>query len=510
MSSKILWALVGGFLVGVFVRSFVPLGLSVAGFALLLAATSALLAFLERSRAQSLIVISVVFVAFAGGMARMHMAMLTGDVVLTERVDSKVTLEGYVTAEPDVRDTGVRISLHVERLILAGTTSTSLSTSTIPVDAGVLALVPPHADISYGDNVRAVGTLRLPESFDTGLGRQFRYPEYLAKDGIAYQLAFAQIEKTDGNRGNILKAAAIRIKHAYLEGEALVLPEPEAGLAGGITVGDKRSIGKELTADFQRVSLVHMVVLSGYNITVVINAISYVLTSLPRFFQFGASGVVVLFFILMSGGAASAVRAGIMALIAVLARATGRAYLAGRILGVVAFLMVLWNPYELAFDPSFQLSTLATLGLISFTPMFAERLSWFTERFGVREIAASTLATQLTVLPLLLYQNGQLALVALPANILALLPVPFAMLASFIAAIGGMLFGSYAVPLAFPAYVLLAYIIGIAKFFAALPFAAVSVSAFSAWWMFGAYILMFAGRWYLQKREPGQTESVCP
>ena len=494
MPSNILWAIVGGFLLGVFARSFAPLGLLVVAFVFLLAVTSLVLALLDRNRAQSLIVISVVLVAFSGGLVRMHVATLTGDPVLTERVNSTVTLEGYVTAEPDIRDTGVRISLRVERLVLASTT--------IPVDAGVLALVPPHADVAYGDRVRATGTLRLPEAFDTGLGRQFRYPEYLAKDGIGYQLAFAQIQKTEGNEGNFLKAAAIRIKQTYLEGEAAVLPEPEAGLAGGITVGDKRSIGKDLTADFQRVSLIHMVVLSGYNITIVINAIAYMLTSLPRFFQFGASGFIVLFFVLMSGGAASAVRAGAMALIAVLARATGRSYLAGRILGVVAFLMVLWNPYELAFDPSFQLSTLATLGLISFTPMFSQRLTWFTERFGVREIAASTLATQLTVLPLLLYQNGQLSLVALPANLLALLPVPFAMLASFIAAIGGVLFGSYAVPLALPAYVLLAYIIGIAKFFAALPFAAVSISTFSAWWMFGAYTLLFGGLFVYRSRHP--------
>lgn len=494
MASKILWAVVGGFLLGVFVRSFEAVGLSFAAFALLLSVASLLVALVERSRARQLVVISVALVALAGGIMRMHVATLTGDPTLTAQLDRKVTLEGYVSAEPDVRDTGVRVSMHVARLIFAS--------STIPVDAGVLIQVPPHADIAYGDMVRATGTLKLPEAFDTGLGRQFRYPEYLAKDGIGYQLAFAQIEKIDGNEGNFLKATAIRIKRAYLEGEAVVLPEPEAGLAGGITVGDKRSIGKKLTADFQRVSLIHMVVLSGYNITVVINAISYALASLPRFFQFGASGFVVLFFVLMSGGAASAVRAGAMALVAVVARVTGRSYLAGRILGVVASLMVLWNPYELAFDPSFQLSTLATLGLIAFTPIFVERLSWFTERFGVREIAASTLATQLTVLPLLLYQNGQLSLVALPANLLALVPVPFAMLASFIAAVGGMLFGSYAVPLAYPAYILLAYIIGVAKFFAALPFAAVSVSAFSAWWMFGAYALMFGGLWLMKKARP--------
>jgi hypothetical protein len=75
------------------------------------------------------------------------------------------------------------------------------------------------------------------------------------------------------------------------------------------------------------------------------------------------------------------------------------------------------------------------------------------------------------------------------------------MFASFIAAVGGMVFGSYAVPLALPAYAVLAYIISVAKFFAALPFAAVSVSAFSVWWMFGAYAIMFGIRWTLSRKE---------
>jgi competence protein ComEC len=244
-----------------------------------------------------------------------------------------------------------------------------------------------------------------------------------------------------------------------------------------------------------------MVVLSGYNITVVINAIARLLAWLPRTLRFGASGFGVAFFILMAGGAASAVRAGVMALLAMYARLSGRMFIALRALGVVAAGMVAWNPFTLAFDPSFQLSALATLGLVSFTPIFFEHMRWVPERFGLREIVASTLGTQLAVLPLLLFQNGNLSIVALPANLLALIPVPFAMTLSFVAAIAGMLFGSYAVVLAFPAYIVLAYIIGVAQLFASLPFASVSVAAFSVWWMFAAYALLFGGVWVMQKEK---------
>src|SRR5690606_22248100 len=105
----------------------------------------------------------------------------------------------------------------------------------------------------------------------------------------------------------------------------------------------------------------------------------------PRLLRFGVSGLVVAFFILMTGGAATAVRAGLMALLAVYARTSGRTFLALRALGFACLVMVLWNPYTLLFDPSFQLSALATAGLILFTPLFAAHLTWVSPKWGIRE-----------------------------------------------------------------------------------------------------------------------------
>jgi competence protein ComEC len=284
-------------------------------------------------------------------------------------------------------------------------------------------------------------------------------------------------------------------------GEAAVLPEPEAGLAGGITVGDKRSIGTKLAADFQKVGLMQMVVLSGYNITVVANFAARLLVWTSRYVQCGAGIFVVIFFILISGGASSAVRAGLMAVLAMYARVSGRTYDSLRALAVTAFIMVAWNPFILAFDPGFQLSVLAMLGLTLFTPRIAAHCSWITERYALREIVSSTIATQLTVLPLLLYQDGTLSILAIPANILAMVPVPLAMLSSCIAAVGGMLLDAYAVPIAYPAYLLLDYIIAVARFFSSLPFSSVSVGIFSIWWVLVSYGALITGAWYIQKRK---------
>ena len=152
----------------------------------------------------------------------------------------------------------------------------------------------------------------------------------------------------------------------------------------------------------------------------------------------------------MTGFASASVRAAAMATIAVAGSATGRMYLAGRALLVVAAAMVVWNPFVLVYDPGFQLSVLATAGLIIFTPLIAPRLTFITSKFALREIAATTIATQLTVLPLLLYQNGQLPIYSLFANLLVLAAVPWAMLLSLFAALAGIILGPFAVIVAFP------------------------------------------------------------
>jgi competence protein ComEC len=494
---------VGGFLTGVFARSLLPIGIAYVFLAVLLACIALTAGFLGSVKLQSAIVGAVTLVSLASGIMRMDAATLSGDPHLTAALGTHVTLIGTVEREPDVRDNGVRISIDARELI-SGTT-------TIPVHAGILVEAPPHAAVRYGDEVRASGMLDLPQAFDTGPGRSFDYPDYLAVTGIEYLLSFADIHRTDANHdqniGMAVESFAIDAKQLYLAGEGAILPEPEAGLAGGITVGDKRSIGPELSAEFQKVGLLQIVVLSGYNITVVANFASALLAWSSRYFQFGAGIIVVVFFILISGGAASAVRAGLMAALAMYARLSGRTYDSLRGLAFAALVMIMWNPFTLVFDPGFQLSALAMLGLALFTPTFDSYLQWLPKRFALREIVATTLATQIAVLPLILYQDGLLTLLALPANVLSMIPVPLAMLSSFIASSAGIFFGTYAAPLAYPAYILLAYIIEVAHVFAGLPFASVMVGAFNAWWMFGAYALMFGGFLLLQKKKSGEVKS---
>ena len=309
--------------------------------------------------------------------------------------------------------------------------------------------------------------------------------------GVGYQLDFAELKEGNGFEGNSFVADAIWLKHLFVTGLEHSLPEPQSGLAGGITVGDKRALGKDLTQEFRTVSLVHIIVLSGYNITIVIAGVFWMLTRSPRTVRFGAGVCVALFFAVMTGFASASLRAALMALIAISGEWSGRIYRPDRALLVVAVGMLAWNPYLLVFDPGFQLSFLATAGLMAFSPTFLEWFSRVPEKWGLREILVTTSAAQIAVVPLLLYSSGNLSIVSLPANLLALVAVSPAMLVSLIAAIGGLILGPLAPIIGFPAYVLLSYILGIAHALSSIPFAAVMIPAFSAWLLVPIYAALF-------------------
>lgn len=494
---RVFWCFIGAFAFGVFLRSFWVLESWTCAFLALLSVSLVGIALLSPKHSRALVVSAIAIVAIAVGIGRMSMGIIRPHPVLDVLVGTNIIVEGVIVDAPDTREKSVRVPVKLEKF-----------ESGERIDAKILAIVPLHTDVIYGDRVRVEGTLQLPQVFETGEGRVFDYPSYLAKDGIRYEVAFAQVEMLSRGEGFFLKSWALASKQWYLDGLTASLSEPQAGLAGGITVGDKRGLGEELSDIFQTVSLTHIVVLSGYNIMIVIFALRWLLDYFhvgPRW-QFGIGVAVAVFFVLITGFASASVRAASMAVIALFGTLTKRTYLASRALGVVVLGMLLWNPYVLAFDPGFQLSILATAGLITLSPLVTKYLYRIPEVIGLREITASSISAQIAVVPLLLYQNGELSIYALPVNLLALIAVPFAMLFSAIAGVLGAFLGPIATIAGFPAYVLLSYIIFVADFFAALPFARITLPAFSFVSLIAVYAALVASAYLVtQKKGTGVT-----
>ena len=410
------------------------------------------------------LVCAVVLLGCMIGATRVMIVPTTIPETFLARLGTEVEFEGTVVAEPDIRETSQRITVEV----LEGSEAMRM-----------LVVVPLYPGVKYGDHVRVEGTLTRPEPFITDTGRTFRYDRFLAKDGIFVLVESASLETLAEGQGFNVRAMGLLIngKQVFQDGIANAIPEPGASLASGLITGGKQGLGKDLLDAFIVAGLVHIVVLSGYNVMIVAEGILRLFSFLPRRAGALIAMLTIALFVLAAGAGAASVRAGLMAGLGLVARATGRTYAVVRALLVVAFIMLLINPLLLAFDPGFQLSFIATLGLILFAPILEMRLMFISSQFW-RDILSATLAAQIFVLPLLLYQTGLFSLVSLPANLLVLPLVPVAMAFSAVAGGVGVLLPSFAPLVGLPAHFILSYILEVARLTSTLPLASVSVSQF--------------------------------
>jgi competence protein ComEC len=419
--------------------------------------------------------------AIAGAAAYSLIAPAPKTPELDALINTKAALSGVIVADPDIRETSAHLTLEVSKVAPAQSSKSLSSSSTaIIYDSGrktrVLVFTDRFTDVAYGDEVVVEGKLKKPEAFETDSDRTFDYPHYLLAHGITHQVSFPHITVLSHDNGNPVVASLISLKHFLLSGMQKALPEPESALLAGLLLGEKQSLGEKVTESFRNAGVVHIIVLSGYNVALVINAVLFIAQSfLPRVAALSTAGVAIVAFVIMTGASETTIRASIMALIVLLARFLHRPTDGIRILLIAAAGMALFNPYLVLFDLSYQLSILATLGLILFSDKIAKRIPAIPETLGLREIVSTTIATQITVLPLLILSVGQVSIVSLISNVLVLPAVPLAMLVGFISALLAPFLFILSLPFVAVSYAVLHYIIGVSVALGDIPLASVPV-----------------------------------
>lgn len=412
----------------------------------------------------------------------------------------RAVIEGVVVRDPDIREHSVRLTVRPDTLN---------SDLIYQVTANVIISADRFTEIVYGDRIKANGILGKPKPFETDSGRTFDYPMYLRAHGVSHEMNRTEVTVLESGKGNLVVGALLSVAHLLDAGIKRALPEPESALLGGLILGEKQSLGEDITNAFRRAGVVHIIVLSGYNVSLVIASVMFVANRfLRKQWALLIASLAIVAFAVMTGASETTLRASLMALIIILATALGRPAAGLRILLIAAAAMALWNPFLVLFDLSYQLSILATLGLILFSPEVAKRITFVTERLGLREIVATTIATQITVLPLLVLSIGAVSLVFLPANILILPLVPAAMLFGFIASVLVLISYALAFPFIAVAYGILAFVIKVATLFGSLPFASIAIPESWLWCVLAllaaCYAVLF---WRFFKRKEPQRGS---
>lgn len=308
--------------------------------------------------------------------------------IFTDNFDKKVTISGKVVSP--VVSSEYTFSFNLK-----------------PENQKFLVLIRTYDDpkVFFGDKIKVSGKLEKPKPFETNNGREFNYDTYLESQNI---LAIVSNSKTIliERPKYSLKRFLFSIQNNFKNSINKFVYGNEGALANGILLGDKNGFDKKIKDDFIRTGTIHIVALSGYNITIVAE---YITSILRQIFSFNISifgGILgIVFFVIMTGGSATAVRAGIMTIIVLVAKYTGRINIALRTLVTAGLIMILIEP-KVIFNISFQLSFLATFGVIVVAPKIIKYISFVTTQFGIRELLATTLGATIMVMPLIIFSTG--------------------------------------------------------------------------------------------------------
>jgi competence protein ComEC len=390
--------------------------------------------------------------------------------------DQTVQLPAVVVKAPEYRES-------YQRLIVSPTDFANQPGSKLLITSDV------YQKFIVGDEVLMRGKIKPIENFMGETGREFNYQNYLALQDVSAQIRFARLEHTGNFEPSIKRTLAI-LKGHYLNALSYKLPEPHSSLAGGITVGANDALGDQVDELFRRTGLTHIVVLSGYNVAIVILALSSALAFLPYWIAAGISFAGIWLFVFLVGASATIIRAGIMASIAVVSRLYGSEVSALGMLAAAVILMTINQPLITLYDPSFQLSVLATIGIIVVTPIIERYFKFVSPKLGLREIVVTTLATQITVIPWLVYLMGQFSIVSPLANVLVLPAVPWAMLGSFLTYVFSAVLPIFSSLFALISYGLLDYIFVISNNLGSWELASLTVSSLPFYLITIIYILI--------------------
>jgi len=457
------------FIAGIFIASFLPvvwLGDRLFLFTLSVAALAGSIIFWRQFSARSaLLALSIFF--FALWRFSLTIPENTPDKIRYYN-GQRLAIQAQVAAEPDVREKNTRYTLAASKIIIDGAERR--------IEGKILYTAGPYPRYSLGDELSLECALSAPEKFDG-----FAYDRYLARFGIYSVCDFPQINSVD--RSSATLSAKLRFFRKLAEFKAGMrnliaagLGEPEASLALGLVLGDQKGLPPDLKNDFSASGLSHIIAISGMNITFLSVFILNVLLAIGfwRGQTFYLTNFIIFGYILLIGLPPSAMRAGLMSFLLLLALRLGRLSKLTNSLVLAGALMVMHNPLILRDDLGFQLSFLALLGIIYFYPQISGRLSsWLPGFFRLpAEIFSMTVAAQILTAPVLIYNFSQISLIAPLANMLAFWCLPILMILIF-SSLGLSFVWPYLSHIIFlPAYAFLKYLILVARVCADLPGAA--------------------------------------
>jgi len=289
----------------------------------------------------------------------------------------------------------------------------------------VFITIPVFSQLHYGDTVGITGILK---------------ERVLNKNKTIMTMSYPKIEVVKDSKNLFIAiSSVIREKAASLFGKNL--PQTSASLLLGIVFGIKESMPQDFTESLRVSGVFHVVAASGMNVTMVGGFLSSLFGFfLKRQIAILASVIGITFYAVLAGLDPPIVRASIMGMLVFTGQLIGRQTLGAYGLFLSGFVMLFWSP-KLIFDVGFQLSFLATAGLLYIRPLFerSKKAKVILNKSIVGEGVVTTIAAQAGTLPILVSNFGAYSLWSVIVNGLVLWTIPTLMVIGGVGAILGMI-----------------------------------------------------------------------
>lgn len=306
--------------------------------------------------------------------------------------------------------------------------------------------------------------------------------------GIIYPYLIGRDRIIDGKFLSGLITWLSSVREIYSDALSRILPEPQASLASGLVVGIKSGFPANLKSAFIDTGTIHLVAVSGFNITVVLKIFSEWFKYFGRLAAFITGTVAIVLFITLVGGQASVVRAGIMGWLFLVAKYNHRLPNIRNALFFTATLMIAQEPKILIEDIGFQLSFISMLGMIYISPIFKDLSSRkdFTKRFPKFILSAviETISAQIAVSLLILGHFGRISVIALLPNALIVPMIPFPMIGGIFLGFVSLVDIPFSQYFAIPLDLSLRYILKVIDIFNRVPFASYDFDKLN-WYLVG-------------------------
>ncbi len=277
-----------------------------------------------------------------------------------------------------------------------------------------------------------------------------------------------------------------------------VISEPQASLGIGFLVGQRSSLPESLEQALKIVGLTHIVVASGYNLTILVRFARRIFAPISKYLATLAGSLMIGGFILVTGFSPSMTRAGLVTGISLATWYYGRHIHPLVLLPFVAALTALINPSYLWGDLGWYLSFAAFAGVMILAPLLQNYFFGPKKPGTLRQIIGETISAQLVTIPIIAFSFGTIAVFALPANLLILPFVPLAMASVFVSGLSVVIIPVAAPLLGSITQTLLNYMTSVINWFVKFPNASVEVS-FNVMMLIISYVVIVCVALILQR-----------